>query len=362
RLVTVAKEFGTPTSRLDAALDAGEDAAPDRWPEVVPATDAAFQEVGEALRERCIQILDALHTSLNSTTEYGVDPTSARLAVEDALARIRTLPPLEIGPVFLEARRAAEEPIVTVVAGLLDEARPRIADARRLGKDPSEAFAASQEALDKVSRLTEELDTARDEFQALDEMATRFRNTGFTVEAFDPALIRIRASLERVEVAPARELLKETVVHLGREALQFFGQRWASLDKAREYARERQFLSPAADRDLNEAREFLDKGDLADGAERISRAETELRRAAGPYVARRVEEMEQGLSDIPDEALVAPVRRLLADADVTLRVKQDLLGSIESLRRAEREFGGVVAAHASALVEVLEAELEVLSG
>jgi hypothetical protein len=72
--------------------------------------------------------------------------------------------------------------------------------------------------------------------------------------------------------------------------------------------------------------------------------------------------MEQGLSDIPDEALVAPVRRLLADADVTLRVKQDLIGSVESLRRAEREFGGVVAAHASALVEVLEAELEVLSG
>ena len=381
RLVAAAKEFGTPTSQLDAALDASTDAPPDRWPEVVPATEAAFQEVGEALRDRCIQILDALLTSLNSTTEYGVDPTSARLAVEDALARIRTLPPLEVGPVFLEARRAAEEPIVTVVAGLLDEARPRIADARRLGRDPSEvfaamnrarealrlkiyseAFAASQEALTKVSRLTEELDTARDELQALDEMAARFRNTGFSVEPFDPALIRIRASLDRVDVAPARELLKETVVHLGREALQFFGQRWASLDKAREYARERQFLSPDADRDLTEAREFLDKGDLADGAERISRAEAELRRAAGPYVARRVEEMEQGLSDIPDEALVAPVRRLLADADVTLRVKQDLLAAIDSLRRAEREFGGVVAAHASALVEVLEAELEVLAG
>jgi hypothetical protein len=361
RLVAVAKEFGTPTSRLDAALDADADATPDRWPEVVPATEAAFQEVGEALRERCVQILEALLTSLNSTSEYGVDPTSARLAVEDALARIRTLAPVEIGPVFLEARRAAEEPIVTVVAGLLDEARPRIADARRLGRDPSEvfaamnrarealrlkiyseAFAASQEALDKVSRLTDELDTARDELQALEEMATRFRNTGFSVEPFDPALIRIRASLDRVDVPAARELLKETVVHLGREALQFFGQRLASLDTAREYARERQFLSPAADRDLNEAREFLDKGALADSAERISRAETELRRAAGPDVA--------------------PVRRLLADADVTLRVKQDLIGSVESLRRAEREFGGVVAAHASALVEVLEAELEVLSG
>jgi len=379
RLAAAAKEFGAPTSHLEAALDAGADAAPDRWPEVVPATEAAITEVGEALRERCTQILEALRTSLDSTGEYGVDPTAARLAVEDALARIRSSPPLEIGPIFLEARRAAEEPIVTVVAGLLDEARPRIADARRLGRDPSEvfaamnrarealrlkiyseAFAASQEALDKVSRLTEELDTARDELQALEEMAARFRKTGFSVEPFDPALIRIRASLDRVEVGTARDLLKETVVHIGREALQFFVQRWASLDKARDYARERQFLSPDADRDMSEARELLDKGELAESAERISRAETELRRAAAPYVARRVEEMEQGLSDIPDEALVAPVRRLLADADVTLRVKQDLMGSIESLKRAEREFGAVVASHASALVEILEAERAVL--
>ena len=379
RLVSAAKEFGAPTSRLEAALDAGTDAAPDRWPEVVPATEAAIQEVGEALRERCIQILEALRSSLDSTAEYGVDPTAARMAADDALARIRTSPPLDIGPIFLEARRAAEEPIVTVVAGLLDEARPRIADARRMGRDPSEvfaamnrarealrlkiyseAFAASQEALDKVSRLTEELDTARDELSALEEMAERFRKTGFSVESFDPALIRIRASLDRAEAAPARELLRETVAHLGREALQFFGQRWTNLDRAREYAREHQFLSPDADRDLSEARVMLDKGELAESAERIARAEAELRRAAGPYVARRVEEMEQGLSDIPDEDLVAPVRRLLADADVTLRVKQDLMGSVDSLRRAEREFGAVVAAHASALVEVLEAERGVL--
>ncbi|HYB79550.1 MAG TPA: hypothetical protein VEG66_07325 [Thermoplasmata archaeon] len=379
RLVSAAKEFGTSTSRLEAALAAGVDAAPDRWPEIVPATESASREVGESMRERALQLLEALRASLTSAAEYGVDPTAARMAIEDALARIKTLPPLEIGPVFLDARRAAEEPIVTVVAGLLDEARPRIADARRLGRDPSEvfaamnrarealrlkiyseAFAASQEALDKVSRLTEELDIARDELQALEEMAERFRKAGFSVDPFEPSLARVRSLLDRVDVGAARDLLKETVVHLGREALQFFGQRYASLDKAREYARERQFLSPSADRDLSDARDQLDKGEIADSAERIARAETELRRAAGPFVARRVEEMEQGLSDIPDEALVAPVRRLLADADVTLRVKQDLLGSIESLRRAEREFGAVVAAHASALVEMLEAERQTL--
>ena len=54
------------------------------------------------------------------------------------------------------------------------------------------------------------------------------------------------------------------------------------------------------------------------------------------------------------------MRRLLADADVTLRVKQDLLGAIESLRKAERDFASVFAVHASALVDLLEEERRVL--
>ncbi len=74
RLVAAAKEFGAPTSHLEAALTAGADAAPDRWPDVVPTAEVAIREVGEALRERCVQILEALRTSLDSTREYGWTP------------------------------------------------------------------------------------------------------------------------------------------------------------------------------------------------------------------------------------------------------------------------------------------------
>ena len=378
-LVAQAKEHGAPPSRLEAALDADSGASPEAWPETVPAIERAFAEVGEALRERCRIALEGLKASVEATVDYGVNPGEARQMIEDALARLTAAPPLEIVPLFVEARRSAEEPVVTVIAGLLDEVRPRIVEARRLGRDPSdvfasmnrarealrlkiysEAFAAGQEALDRVGRLTEDLEAARDELQALEEMLERFRKVGFSTEAFESPLARIRNHLERAEVPAARELLRETVVHLGRDSLQFFLARWNSLDKVREYERDRGFLPPEADHGITEARELLDRGELAEAAERIARGEVALRTAAGPYVARRVEEMEQGLSEISDETLTAPVRRLLADADVSLRVKEDLLGSVESLRRAERDFSAVFAAHASALVEVLESEGHVL--
>ncbi len=378
-LVTQAKEHGAPTSQLEAALAASADPDPTTWPETVTATERAVQELGEALRVRCAQALEALEASLVSASEYGVDTAVARQTIEDAVVRIATAPALEVAPIFVEARHSAEEPVVSVIAGLLDEVRPRISEARRLGRDPSEvfaamnrarealrlkiyseAFAASQEALDRVSKLTEDLETAREELGAVDEMIRRFHGAGFSAESVEAPMTRIRTMLDRGDVAVARAQLRDVLVQLGRDALQFFVNRWNQLDKLRVYARDRAFLTPEIDRHISEAREKLDAGDLAEGGELVASAEVELRTAAGPFVGRRVQEMEQGLTDIPDEALTAPVRRLLADADVSLRVKEDLYTAIESLRRGERDFAAVFAAHASALVEVLESEGRVL--
>src|SRR5208282_5526999 len=128
--------------------------------------------------------------------------------------RLPTAGPAEIGPILAEAARSAEEPIVTVVAGLLDEVRPRIAGARRLGRDTtdvfvamnrarealrlkiySEALAAAQEALDRVSRLTEDLDASGNELVGLEEMLGRFRDAGFPTAAFEPAVHKIREQI-----------------------------------------------------------------------------------------------------------------------------------------------------------------------
>jgi hypothetical protein len=377
--VAIAKEHGAPTGEVEAALRVDLEATSERWPETVTALDAAVERLGEVLRERTAQVLGTLRLALDSLTEYGTDPTEARLAVDTAISRLPFVPAAEIPALLSEARRSAEEPIVAVVAALLDEVRPRISEARRLGRDPSEVFAAmnrareamrlkiysealaaSQEAAVRVAKLTEDLDAARDELQALEEMVARFHRAGFAPEGFETALARARAHLDRAEVDAARALLKETVVQLGRDSLKFFFDRWTALDRVRGYAREHGFLTAEADATLDSVRALLDQGDLGAGAESLGRAEVELRNAAAPYVARRVQEMEQGFADIPDDALTAPVRRLLADADVTLRVKEDLIGAIESLRRAEREFASVFAVHASALVDLLEEERRVL--
>ncbi len=379
RIVAEAREFGASTTRLEAAVRDDGDATPERWPESVRAIEDAIVEVGEGLRERGGQALDSLAVALSATKDYGVDPAPAQVAVEEAVARIKTATPLEIIPLLTEARRAAEEPIVAVVAGLLDEVRPRIAEARRLGRDPSdvfaamnrarealrlkiysEALAASQEAVDRVGRLTEDLEIVRDELAAVEEMLGRLRRVGFVTDAFDTQVQRVTAYVERAEVPHARDLLKETVLAVGREALQFFLQRWSSLDGVREYARRRGFLPAEIDRELTDVHGLLESGNLAEGVERLAKAEVALRTAAEPFVARRIEEMEKGFADLPDETLAAPTRRLLADADVTLRIKRDVIGSVESLRRAERDFAAVFAAHASSLVEELEVEGRVL--
>ena len=380
RLKAVAEELGAPTQPVDLALTADAEATPDAWPTSVARLETASRELADALRIRATQALEGLRASLGRLTDYGVDPAPARATVEVALARLPAAPPDEIAGVLSEARSAAEEPIVTVVAGLLDEVRPRIASARRLGRDPrdvfaamnrarealrlkiySEALAASQEALEKVRGLTADLDTTRDELATLEEMIGRFRGVGFSSTTVDAELARVRQHLARAEVDPAREALRSALHNLGASAVSFFLERWKALDRARQFARERGFLPSDVERELADARAQLDRGDLAAAADTLARSEVALRAAAGPFVARRVEEMEQAFTDLEDPTLATSVHRELADADVTLRVKEDVLGALESLRRAEHDFNGVFATHASGLVEALEQEVRVLA-
>ncbi len=380
RLRAVADELGASTQTVDEALNADADAPADGWPASVARLESATGQLAEALRDKAAQALEGLRGSLGQLADYGVDPAPARATVDVALARLPAAAPEEIAAVLSEARTAAEEPIVTVVAGLLDEVRPRIVNARRLGRDPrevfaamnrarealrlkiySEALAASQEALEKVRDLTADLDTARDELASVEEMVGRFRRVGFTSPGVDAQLARVRHHLGRAEIAPAREALAATVRELGSGAVAFFLERSKALERARDFARERGFLPAEVDRELEEARGLLDRGDLAEAVDALARAEVALRVAAGPFVARRVEEMETAFADLGDEGLATPVRRHLADADVNLRVKEDLLGALESLRRAERDFGAVFASRASSLVEALEEEVRLLA-
>lgn len=378
-LIEVARELGVPFGPLEKSITADAEAHPTQWPATVPAVEAASVEVASAMRERVGQALQSLRGTLESLRDYGVDPTAAMVTIEESLGALPEAGPDGLPGLLERAREATESPVVSVVASLLDEARPRLVEARQLGRDSSEVFAAmnrarealrlriysealsaAQEALERVNQLTSDLESLRDEAEALGELLGRLRGAGFSTGEYEAGFQRLRGLLESVQITAGRSELDQLVRELGEASYGFFDRRRTQVESLTETARERGFVPAEADGELAAARQALAEGDVAGAGERLSRLEVALRLAAGPYVSRQVEEMERGFAELPDPSLAASVRRHLADADVSLRVKEDLTGSLDSLRRAEREFSAVFAAHASALVEELEEERRTL--
>ncbi len=383
-LLLAARDLGSPHASLDAALAADQGASPLEWDETVPAIERASADVGEELRGKVQAAIGSLRATLESLKGSGTDVAGGIVEVEELLGQVPGATPTELPQLLTKARQVTEEPVVGIVAGLLDEVRPKLVEARWLGRDASdvfaamnrarealrlkiysEALAASQEAMDRASQLTGDLETAREEAESLRQLLDRLTALQVPVQPFYEPLRAAQERLEKFEVGPAREANRETMRRIGRTAVQHLEGTVERVGRLVDLARERGFLPSSSEGSLAKAREALADGALADAGEMLASTEVELRTAAGPYVARVVEELERGFGEIHDEALVAPARRLLADADVTLRVKGDLLGSLESLKRAEREFAAVFAAHASSLVEALEEEgraLEAMGG
>ena len=279
-----------------------------------------------------------------------------------------------------------EEPVVSIVASLLDAVRPRLVEARRLGRDASEVFAAmnrarealrlkiysealaaSQEAIERVSNLTADLDSVRSEADSLAEMLERLASAHFPTGPYAASLQRLRDHLggRRPRTRPGSSAFARRSVPR-EEAASFFTAEFDTSTRCVRSPRNEGSCPAAAEERPREGAPFIDDGEIADAGELLAGLEVRMRTAAGPYVARRVEELEQRLLGdsrtnpwSPRSAACSPT------ADVHLRVKEDLPGSLESLRRAEREFTSVFAAHASALVEGLEEErrtLEAMGG
>lgn len=383
-LLGAADDLSVPASELAANLRLDSDASPLDWPESVARLESGNAELADALRGRVVAAIDSLRATLVSLREYGVDPAPNLAQVEEAASQVPEATPARLPELLNLARSATEEPVVAVVASLVDEVRPRLVEVRRLGRDAtdvfaamnrarealrlkiySEALAAAQEAVDRVVGLTSDVDTAREEVTSLERLLTRLEAARFPVAPYRQALLQATQALDRMDVPAARASLQEAIRSLGREALSHFSARLSTLERVAAEARRLGFLPPETPGELGHVRELLESGQFVDAGELLAAAEVRLRAAAGPYVSRRVEELSQGFQEIPDAEMVGPLRRLLADADVNLRVKEDLPAALDSLQRTEREFSAVVAAHASALVESLEEErraLEAMGG
>jgi hypothetical protein len=383
-ILAAARDLGSQHATLDSALAVDQNSTPLDWDETVPAIERASADVGEELRGRVQGALATLKGTLEALRGSGTDVAEGIAQIDVLVDQVPGASPVELPQLLAKGRAITEEPVVGIVAGLLDEVRPKLVEARWLGRDASdvfaamnrarealrlkiygEALAASQEAMERATALTQDLDAAREEVDSLRSLLDRLSALDVPVQPYYEPLREAQQKLEKFEVEPARAAIHEAIRSLGRSALDHFQSYAERLEKLVELARERGFLAPETAAALATGQQTLADGSLAEAGEELTAVEVALRAAAGPYVARVVEELEKGFEEIHDEALVAPARRLLADADVSLRVKEDLAASLESLKRAEREFAAVFAAHASSLVEALEEEgraLEAMGG
>ncbi|MGA7847121.1 MAG: hypothetical protein WCB18_08560, partial [Thermoplasmata archaeon] len=379
RAIPAARDLGASTGGLEAAVEADKRAFLLDWPQSVAQVEQAIEGLQTVLRDRVSSTIGSLRDTLEALRAQGVDPNEALASLEQITAQLSTAKTYDLPGLVATAREAAEGPVVAVVAGVLDEVRPRLVEARRLGRDPSdvfaamnrarealrlriygEAIAASQEALERVIHLIEDVEGVRSEADSMRDMLTRLGKNGFASAPFEAHVTRALQLLDQGDLTGARRLLQETISSLGRDAVTHFEGRLATVTQSLAIARERGFLPRNLEAVEHQLRTSLDAGRLAEVGAQLGRIDADLRAAAAPYMARRLEEMEKGLAEIPEEQAVTPVRSSMADADVNLRVKEDLATSLEGLRRAEREFSAVFAARASSLVEALAQERRVL--
>ncbi|MCI4353464.1 MAG: hypothetical protein L3K14_08835 [Thermoplasmata archaeon] len=379
RAIPAARELGAPTGGLETALEADKRSFLLDWPQSVASVEQANDSLQSLLRERVASMISALHDTLEALRAQGVDPNEALASLEQIRAQLNTAKSYDLPGLSSTARESAEGPVVAVVAGVLDEVRPRLVEARRLGRDPSdvfaamnrarealrlriygEAIAASQEALERVTLLLEDIEGVRSEAESVREMLVGLAKSGFASTTFEAEVARSLRLLEQGDLPGARRILAGTVSGVGRDAVAHFQDRLVGASQCLAIARERGFLPSNLETAEGDVRTALEAGRLTDVGAELGRLDADLRTAAAPYMARRLEEMEKGLAEIPEEQLVTPVRSSMADADVNLRVKENLLAALESLRRAEREFSSVFAARASSLVEALAVERRVL--
>ncbi|MGI0150405.1 MAG: hypothetical protein ACREC5_00515, partial [Thermoplasmata archaeon] len=285
-LLLTARELGVATSEVEEEL-AKEAAAvitsvPDRVGDLVASTD----RTASAVRERVAQAVSGYGATLTSLQDGGSGVASALARLEAASLRIPAASPGELAGLLREAREATEEPVVLVVASLLDEVRPKLVEARRLGRNSSEVFgamnrarealrlriygealAASEQALERVSTLTEDLEAARDEAQTLEELLEKLGGSRFPVASHLAALREVRECLERVELGRAQDMIHQTIERVGSEAVGFFQSQLAEIERIGEEARELGFRPEEFPQRLGLARALLAAGALAEAAE-----------------------------------------------------------------------------------------------
>jgi hypothetical protein len=374
-LQQLSKELDVPTPLLDSAVENAGDAAGFGIELAGDAIVAAIRDVEPALRDKANSKVRELEEFAETLKKEGAEVGDAVTALEEVRGQLANAAPPELQGLVNRAVESVEGPVMSVIAAYIDEVRPRVVEARTLGRNASPAldevnkaraalkakeFApallAAQKALDLASELVADLEAAHDEIGEFKQLLASLAKGGLSSSAYDEFVRKAEEALRKADVETMRSTLHEGLRVVGRESLPFLRSQLDLQKVLLQRVEEQGWGHPDLPAKLSEVRKFFQEGRFAETAESLSSYLAVLRTQVAPHLSHRLEELGKALEEIPDPELIAGTRRLMAETDIALKVKGDVSLALESLARTEKELAVTFASRASSLVDELEDE------
>ncbi len=375
-LVKLSKELEIDPGSLTKALEGVQGASPLTYDRVAGSIDEAKAGTEKEIRSRSLERAKDLRDFSETLKEEGAEFSEGSAALEEVVSQIPSAALEDLKGLVARATEAVEGPAMSVVAAYIDEVRPRLVEARQLGrnavpaieevnkareayrkKDFRQAVQRSQKALEIVSDLVADMEAGHEEISEFKHLLTRLATGGLAAPAYDEYVQKAEEALRKNELDKMRTELQEGLRVVGRESLPYFRSQLEQARRVLAQIEERGWSSAELPGKLKSVRQNFQEGRFAETAEALSNFKATLRASVAPHLTHRLEELGKAVEEIPDADSVSGVRRLMAETDIALKVKVDVELALEKLAQTEKELAVTFAARASSLVDELDEEV-----
>jgi hypothetical protein len=374
-LVRLARDLGVASGGLEQQLQATANARPlgletyaGRLAEERSRVEASIRQILEVKFDDYRQVLEELGSEGDGQEEY----LKALASVSERVPNARGM---ELSTLLGEGLQAVQAPVVSLVASCFDEARPLMAEARRLGRNTiplvqemnrareglrtlefRPAIKAARHVLEAASELVADVQAAREDLDAFRELLARLSASGMRTTELEGYGRRAEEALGQNLLDKVREALDEGIRMVGREALPYLRGRLSTAGTLLSRLEKRGLPVQPYFLKLEEIRRTFEEGLFPEAAEGVFKLFAEVRLATLPILSTRLEELRQALEKLPEGPGRMELRRSLAESDLALKVKEDLESALANLEAAEKGLGEAFARESEHLVSELEDE------